>query len=226
VRGLSRLTSLGALGLLCAALAGCSGSGGKDASGAASTTTSTTTAVPTTTTVAPPATATTTSGSPGVMPTTPSGEVDANGIRRDKIRLDEVAGRLRSLTVASVKLMPSSVPSNWTVELWTYPGGYSLHYADPSGTKTLILEISAPSTASGSQVIGTVESFRGDPKASYFALDPTDPQAFRTLTWREPGVLAQPPSGTAAGAGIPYYLTTTGLPEADFRTMAGSLVAV
>jgi len=56
--------------------------------------------------------------------------------------------------------------------------------------------------------------------AEYFVYDTSSPTSARWLMWVEPGTMSNP---QLAGPGVPYFLSATGLTDAEFWRVANSL---
>jgi hypothetical protein len=56
--------------------------------------------------------------------------------------------------------------------------------------------------------------------AEYYVYNPSDPTSARWLLWIEPGTMQSP---ELAGAGVPYFLSATGMTDAEFWQVANSL---
>jgi hypothetical protein len=108
--------------------------------------------------------------------------------------------------------------SAWAVAA---PDGYTLTYTDDTNSRTVTLGVIAnPSELSRSGKRSTI-IYRGV-STSYSVLDSTATSQ-RSLMWNEPGRTA---GQASEQAGVPYFLSASGLTEEEFFRMAESLKAV
>jgi hypothetical protein len=95
-------------------------------------------------------------------------------------------------------------------------GGFSVVYLAADGRR-IVFGIVVPNLGPGSANARQSEPvFRGV-RAGYQVDDATVPTSSRSLMWNEPGT----PLGGQSG--VPYFLTTAGLTETEFWTMANSI---
>ncbi|HVB26306.1 MAG TPA: hypothetical protein VNE21_00160 [Mycobacteriales bacterium] len=132
------------------------------------------------------------------------------------------------MTGAAPVLVPAAIPATWTTDVSTTADFFYLHYLGPQGQRAS-LSISVPnppppSSASAQRTLG----FRGDHSALYQAQDQADPNTHRYLLWNEPGQWAGDPqvANSARPGSVPYYLTSRGINDPEFWSIANSLVPI
>lgn len=119
-------------------------------------------------------------------------------------------------------LLPRNLPyfpPGFEAELIDNAGSFSVNYTTNIG-QNVRLSIVVPNPAPGTDKVRQSKPvFRGV-QAEYQVDDSTNPTSHRWLMWTEPG--------TASGGqpGVPYFLTTDGLTETEFWTVADAIDAV
>jgi hypothetical protein len=131
--------------------------------------------------------------------TTPAGAVD---------QVKQVRG-LRPV------LLPSAIAKDWTAEVTIWPESFSVGYRDPAGTKSITISTDLSPAPYPNQ---SSPRFRNSVRTDY-EWHADDPRGPRYLVWVEPGV-----QGTANT--VTYFLTATGLTDAEFWAIANSLTNV
>lgn len=100
------------------------------------------------------------------------------------------------------------------------PAFFTVMYTSPDGAQSISFAIVVPNPPpagpNGSQ---SEPNFHGDKHSLYQVNDKTVPTSDRWLTWNEPGSWTLP-DGLL---GVPYFLYTTGLTDAQFWAVANSL---
>jgi hypothetical protein len=133
----------------------------------------------------------------------------------------DVAAAPRVVTAADPVLVPSAIPDDWTAEVAATAASFTVWYRGSQGQQVM-LAVSVPNPEPPiDRTIQDVRQFRGDPRASYEIHDPSDPTSMRYVIWKEPGRYTDPISMDATS--VPYYLTTRGIGESQFWTIADSL---
>jgi hypothetical protein len=98
---------------------------------------------------------------------------------------------------------------------------FTVTYKSSDGKQEVDFAIIVPNPGlpgpNGSQVN---PKFHGDKYSLYQVQDTTQPTSPRFLMWNEPGTWTEP-NGLP---GVPYFLATTGLTEAEFWSTANTLV--
>ena len=162
--------------------------------------------------------------SPTSTPTTSTSMLTTTDVQ---LQPDEVAAAVAPVIGADPVLVPTAVPSDWSAAVTVGFNAFQVTYTGPSGEK-LTLSISMPNPpppmGDSTQQFG----FRGDLRGLYQVQRAGDPTTARYLVWDEPGTWTGDPSieNSARADSVPYYLTSTGVTEALFRQIAGSLTAV
>jgi hypothetical protein len=140
--------------------------------------------------------------------------VAAQGPEPEKLIATQVSG-------VSPRLVPTYVPAGMSAWAVAAPDGYTLTYTDDTNSRTVTLGVIAnPSELSRSGKRSTI-IYRGV-STSYSVLDSTATSQ-RSLMWNEPGRTA---GQASEQAGVPYFLSASGLTEEEFFRMAESLKAV
>ena len=169
-------------------------------------------------TVSSPSRSTFTTSSMSAQPVTTAAAVE--------MQPEDVAAALRSVTGADPVLVPTDVPSGWTAAVSVEPNTFRVVYQGLGGER-VELSISVPNPpppeADGSQQLG----FRGDPHGLY-QQQTSAPRSQRFLVWNEPGSWAGEPSiaSSVRPDDVPYFVAATGMTDADFMRIVGSLSAV
>ena len=138
---------------------------------------------------------------------------DAAGIRRLVAQIDGLTPRL----------LPTSMPAGLSGTVSVASGAYQVSYSDESHERSVTFGVLIPNppaiTPAGR--ISSV-SFRGV-QASYAIYDLNGPKSQRYLRWTEAGSWTGSASNTIP-AGVPYFLTASGLTDEEFFRMANSLI--
>jgi hypothetical protein len=93
-------------------------------------------------------------------------------------------------------------------------------YLSSDGARTVEFAIVVPNPPPpGPNGLQAHPTFHRDIHALYQVDDKTQPMGYRWLMWNEPGTWTEP-NGLP---GVPYFLTTKGLTDADFWAIANSL---
>lgn len=122
------------------------------------------------------------------------------------------------------KLVPAYIPSGMTATVRATPQSYTVQYTDDLHTREIGFQVnvgSNPPPVTGPNGSSTHIQFRGV-RTQYTVYDTTAPLSQRYLLW--PDV-----KGTPEGVGPPgvgYFLSSTGLTEAEFFRVANSLQPV
>jgi hypothetical protein len=123
----------------------------------------------------------------------------------------QAASAVRAATRVRPVLLPTTVVApDWRAAVTATRDGFSVEYGDPTGQRSVFVNVGGGPLPFGSTVEQAPPRFRGDEGSRYQASD-TDPLGARILTWREPG------------SGAQYTLGARGLTDAEFWQLAGSL---
>jgi hypothetical protein len=127
-----------------------------------------------------------------------------------------------TVTGANPLVLPSAIPASWSAVVTNLTSSFfTVTYTSPDGAKEVDFAIVVPNPPPpgphGSQVN---PRFHGDKNSLYQVDDTTQPAGPRFLLWNEPGTWTEP-NGLP---GVPYFLATKGLIEAEFWATANSLV--
>jgi len=129
-----------------------------------------------------------------------------------------------TVTAGDPRLVPSYVPAGMTAAVRATAASYEVTYTDDQHTRGITLAVNQgvnpPPVPSGGA--NTDRSFRGV-RASYAVYDVSAPLSLRHLYWQEPGSWS---SKVFSNPGIEYFLSGTGLTEAEFFRVASSLQPV
>jgi hypothetical protein len=118
-------------------------------------------------------------------------------------------------------LLPTTISSTWSALVTELaPAFFDILYTSPDLTQTIEFAIVVPNPgplgANGSQ---SQPNFHGDKHSLYQVNDKTQPTSDRWMIWNEPGTWAMP-NGLP---GVPYFLTTNGLTDSEFWTVANAI---
>lgn len=143
---------------------------------------------------------------------------------------DEAATAVRPLlTGVHPVLLPTYMPAGWDAVVTITPDGFSILYQSDQRDKSITFGIIVPNPPPGGpQSKDSFVKFRQalalkyqkPGYAEYFVYDATNPLSQRWLMWIEPGTMTNPP---LAGPGVPYFLSATGVADAEFWQVANSL---
>jgi hypothetical protein len=122
---------------------------------------------------------------------------------------------------ASPLLLPTTISSTWSAVISELgPAFFSVAYTSPDGTQVVEVAVVVPNPPppgpNGSQ---SAPRFHRDVHSIYQVNDKTQPTSDRWLMWNEPGTWTMP-NGLP---GVPYFLSTRGLTDAEFWAVANSL---
>jgi hypothetical protein len=125
------------------------------------------------------------------------------------------------VTTARPVLLPSQLSAGF-VEASVAPGAdsFTVEYRTDQRDKSIYLGIVVANPPPGTkQTVTQALKFRGV-TAQYQVYDPASPLSQRWLMWNEPGTMA---TQMTKAPGIPYFLSTDGLTDAEFWQLANSL---
>lgn len=133
---------------------------------------------------------------------------------------DQAAQDVRT-TVTGVRpvLLPAAIPTGFQAQLYDEPTSFSVEYVAADGRKisfAIVVANPAPGTPNVRQ---SRPNYRGV-RADYQIDDATVPTSHRWLMWNEPGASVQ---GQPV---VPYFLSTEGLTESEFWTIANSVGSI
>jgi hypothetical protein len=117
-------------------------------------------------------------------------------------------------------LLPSAAGANWEAEVTTGAAGFVVRYTDPTGTRSVVVEVPSADPPPGARQAQVQPAFRGDARSVYLVANSSDPHDSRFLLWHEPGTYDRV---DPAYPGVPYELSATGLTDAEFWQIADSL---
>jgi hypothetical protein len=124
----------------------------------------------------------------------------------------------RTVTGAQPVLLPRLPGGVTQAMVIATPGGFSLRAMNDDRSIWVMMSIVVPGNSNLGAANKSV-AFRGD--SAYYQYIANDPTGWRSLWWIErPG---HSDAGLKGGDGVPYALSATGLTEAEFFTLAGSL---
>jgi len=129
-----------------------------------------------------------------------------------------------TVTAGNPRLLPTYVPSGMTAIVRAAQASYTVRYTDDPHAREITLTVNEgvnppPYVGSGSQAN---LQFRGV-RTLYTVYDATAPVSQRYLLWHEPGTWS---AAVTSMPGIEYFLSATGLTEAEFFRVAFSLQPV
>jgi hypothetical protein len=165
---------------------------------------------------------------PGPRPETTNGKGGYLG----PMSADQAAAIVRaSVTNTHPVLLPNSFPgAPYDVRMvHADADGFDITYEGDLRDKSISFGVvvanppPGPSNASETWVkFRNAVAVKGQAKgyADYFVYDPTSPLSQRWLMWIEPGTIVNP---MAKAQGVPYFLSTDGLTDAEFWQVANSL---
>ena len=127
----------------------------------------------------------------------------------------------QTVTATRPVLLPTSLPSGMeATSMEAASDSFSVQYQSDQRDKNIMLGIvvANPPPSPGKFSDARVK-FRGV-TAEYFVYDSTSPLSQRWLMWNEPGTS---PTQLTKAPGVPYFLSTDGLTDAEFWQLANSL---
>jgi hypothetical protein len=130
---------------------------------------------------------------------------------------DQAAQDIRqTVTDVTPVLLPSTIPAGLQAQLYDDASSFSVNYVATDGRK-ISFAIVVPNPAPGTGNVRQTRPLYRGVRADYQVDDATIPTSHRWLMWNEPGpsVQGQP--------GVPYFLSTEGLTESQFWTVANSV---
>jgi len=153
----------------------------------------------------------------GVIPWIP---LPANSVNPQSPKIlwpDQAAQDVRK-TVTDVRpvLLPAAIPAGFQAQLYDDSRTFSVQYVGAGGQKisfAIVVANPAPGTPNVRQSTPTYRGVR----AQYQIDDATVPTSHRWLMWNEPG------TSVGGQPGLPYFLSTEGLTEAEFWNVANSI---
>jgi len=122
----------------------------------------------------------------------------------------DAAVRAEATGVSPVLLPRAVVGADWRAAVETTRDGFSVEYDDPTVTRRVVVSTGGGPLPADATVEQAHPPFRGDPGSQYRVSD-ADPRGGRILTWHE------------TGSGAAYTVSATGLTDAEFWQLAGSL---
>ena len=128
-----------------------------------------------------------------------------------------------TVTGAHPLLLPTGIPEDWSAVVTNLsPSFFTVTYTSPDGTKSLdfAIEVANPGPP-GPNGTQSNPKFHGDGHSLYQVDDATVATSHRFLMWNEPGTWSEP-NGLP---GVPYFMASTGLTDAEFRAIADSVSA-
>ena len=136
---------------------------------------------------------------------------DANSLIRMKV------------TGAHPLTLPTAIPAGWRARINTLTSSFfNVTYVSPDGSRTVEFAIEVPNPPPPGP-LGTqaFPKFHGDRLSLYQVADKTQLTSERWLIWNERGTWAEP-NGLP---GVPYFIFSTGLTNAEFWTITNSVHA-
>lgn len=140
--------------------------------------------------------------------------------------VDEAAALIgRTVTKSRPVLLPKSIPTGYTAQVTVSADDFQVTYTSADGARHIFFEIGvaqpAPPQPDGTQ---SQLRFRGV-NALYQVDTKSTPVSRRFIDWGEPGS-ASPNLQVKPEYGVPYFLSTDGLTEAEFWPVANSIRVV
>lgn len=135
---------------------------------------------------------------------------------------DPAAAIRATVTAGDPRLLPTSVPTGMSATVRVSPISYTVTYTDDLHTRDLSLAVNEgvnPPPLTGPNGSQSYPQFRGV-RTLYTVYDTAAPLSQRYLLWQEPGSWSQPLVGLP---GIEYFISASGLTEAEFFRVADSL---
>ncbi len=159
-----------------------------------------------------------------LAPYSPSPDTQPNTRPTPRIMsLGEAAATVRAeVTSVQPVLLPRAVVGpDWRAQVTTASDSFAVSYTDPTGARQVtVATISANPPLPTDRATQTHPSFHGDRRSLYQVNDGSDPHSARFLMWREPGTSTHP---DPSYPGVDYFVSSTGLTDAEFWQLANSL---
>jgi len=141
--------------------------------------------------------------------------------------VDEAAALIRlTVTQSCPVLIPKTIPAGFMAEVTVSPDDFRVTYRSADGLRSILFQLGVAQPGApqpdGSQ---SYPRFRtGNPTyPPMYQIDTrSTPTARRFIAWGEPGA-ASPALQVKPAYGVPYFLSTDGLTEAEFWTVANSV---
>jgi hypothetical protein len=139
------------------------------------------------------------------------------------VSVDEAAALIgRTVTGSRPVLLPKAIPAGYTAQATASTDDFQVTYTSLDGSRRIFFELGVaqpgPPQPDGSQ---SHPRFRG--VTALLQVDTlSQPTSRRFLDWAEPGT-ASPNLQIKPEYGVPYYLSTEGLTEAEFWQVANSI---
>ena len=120
-------------------------------------------------------------------------------------------------------MLPTAIPADWSARVTTVTSSFfNVSYTSPDGARTVDFAIEVPNPQPpGPHSLQANPKFHGDRLSLYQVDDTTQATGARWLTWNEPGTWSEP-NGLP---GVPYFILTTGLTDAEFWSITNSVHA-
>jgi len=143
---------------------------------------------------------------------------------------DQAATEIRAVvTAVRPVLVPTQIAAGWDATVSAQSDGFTVRYQSDLRDKSIEfgIEVANPPPGGPSAKDYAVKfrhalalKFRPSGYAEYFVFDTAVSNSSRWLMWIEPGAMTHP---EIAGPGVPYFLSSTGLTDAEFWQVANSL---
>lgn len=153
--------------------------------------------------------------------TTPTAPTPATMPRT--LSVDEAAALIgRTVTGSRPVLLPKAIPVGYAAQVTVSADDFQVTYASVDGSRSIFFEIGvAQPPAPQPDGTQSYPRFRGV-MALYQVDSQSPPTSRRFIEWGEPGT-ASPNLQIKPDYGVPYFLSTEGLAEAEFWQIANSL---
>jgi hypothetical protein len=139
------------------------------------------------------------------------------------LSVDEAAALIgRTVTGSRPVLLPKAIPSGYTAQVSVSADDFRVTYTSADGARVIFYELGLAQP--GPPQPGGFQSqlrFRGV-NALYQVDSKSPPTSRKFIDWGEPGT-ASPSLQIKPEYGVPYFLSTEGLTEAEFWQVANSL---
>ncbi len=121
---------------------------------------------------------------------------------------------------ANPLLLPAAIPAGFDARFIGDRSRFTVTYVSSAAGQRIDFSLELPrAPLLGPRAITSERSFRRV-RAQYGVDEPSDPHGYRSLMWVEPGSWS---GGAPALNGLPYFLRTTGIAEAEFWRVADSI---